>query len=397
MNFTVIRCPKYDYVGQTYDNVCPQLHTYPATMLPQIGIDILKEFKISGQTMLDPYCGSGTSFVCGIENGFAYFDGYDINPLAVLITRAKYTKISIHDFMVTFDDFRRTVKLGNYKPPNIVNINFWFSESVIQHLCAIKFYIDKIQSIEQRQLFLLAFSKTVADASYRRTDNNKLNRMHNYEDYKPDVFDMFYKHLNDIFNTFVKSYLPRINNVTVNVQCKKFFKPPIQYDVVLTSPPYGDSSTTISYGQFSVFTNEWLGISHARKIDQMLMGGRTIKNRILHTNTIAQQISNIPNEKRRQKAIDFFVDLQDSIKDVAEAIKSKGYAIYIVGNRHMSDVHLYTDQFVAEQFCNNGFKHVVTYERQFPSKALPTTIHQKDRTIETMTSEYIVICQKSTN
>ena len=41
-----------------------------------------------------------------------------------------------------------------------------------------------------------------------------------------------------------------------------------RYDVILTSPPYGDSRTTVAYGQFSLFANAWLlEQSQARAID----------------------------------------------------------------------------------------------------------------------------------
>lgn len=44
-------------------------------------------------------------------------------------------------------------------------------------------------------------------------------------------------------------------------------------DLVVTSPPYGDSHTTVAYGQFSRLSNEWLGHKDAVQIDRNLMGG----------------------------------------------------------------------------------------------------------------------------
>jgi DNA modification methylase len=38
-------------------------------------------------------------------------------------------------------------------------------------------------------------------------------------------------------------------------------------DLIVTSPPYGDSKTTVAYGQFSRLANQWLGIRNANKID----------------------------------------------------------------------------------------------------------------------------------
>src|SRR4029078_11976130 len=44
-------------------------------------------------------------------------------------------------------------------------------------------------------------------------------------------------------------------------------------DLVVTSPPYGDSQTTVAYGQFSRLANQWLGFENSQKLDSTLMGG----------------------------------------------------------------------------------------------------------------------------
>jgi hypothetical protein len=62
--------------------------------VPQTGIDILKELNISKGRLLDPYCGSDSSFSSGLEYGIKEMYGCDINPLAVLLSKVKFTKIS---------------------------------------------------------------------------------------------------------------------------------------------------------------------------------------------------------------------------------------------------------------------------------------------------------------
>ncbi|MEY4767887.1 MAG: hypothetical protein RL637_526, partial [Pseudomonadota bacterium] len=57
--YKIIREPKYDFVGQSYANAYPNLHKYPATMIPQLGIELFKDFDLKVNNLLDPYCGSG--------------------------------------------------------------------------------------------------------------------------------------------------------------------------------------------------------------------------------------------------------------------------------------------------------------------------------------------------
>ena len=96
MKYNVIRNKDYDFINENYSDLYPNIHKYPATMLPQIGVKILHELNISNGILLDPYCGSGSSFSSALECGINYMAGYDINPLAVLISKVKFTKISLN-------------------------------------------------------------------------------------------------------------------------------------------------------------------------------------------------------------------------------------------------------------------------------------------------------------
>lgn len=65
--YNVLRNENYDCIGNSYASLYPNLHKYPATMLPQIGINLFKEFNIKANSLLDPYCGSGSSFTVGLD------------------------------------------------------------------------------------------------------------------------------------------------------------------------------------------------------------------------------------------------------------------------------------------------------------------------------------------
>jgi predicted RNA methylase len=411
MKYQVVRNTKYDYAGQSYASVYPNLHKYPATMLPQIGIDILKELNVSGGALLDPYCGSGSSFASGLECGISEMYGFDINPLAVLISRAKFTKISLNKFVETRQTFRNNVfeffknesNITDLKPPPITNIDFWFSREVIANLTVIKYFIDEIADENIRTLFLIPFSETVRTCSYTRNNEFKLFRMKPEDllNFNPDAIGIYFKKLEDTFFLYSNYYFPKLGNeVKVSVEYSAF-KPRNEYfDVVLTSPPYGDSRTTVAYGQFSTLSNEWIGIDYARKIDGMLMGGtKTQYNTNTSKGVIAGYIEQInqTDHKRALEVSAFYNDLGDSIKKVADCVRKGGKTIYVVGNRTVKNVQLPTDQFIAEKFEEKGFSHLITYERALsnkvmPSKNSPTNV--TGRTVNTMLFEYIVVCEK---
>jgi 16S rRNA G966 N2-methylase RsmD len=408
-NYIVERNKKYDYTGQSYATLYPNLHRYPASMIPQIGIDILKELNISSGNMLDPYCGSGSSFVCGLECGIKKMTGFDINPLAVLISKAKFTKLDIKEIDFAYQELRNNIfeiikyenKIKKIKLPEITNMDYWFSEPVSINLSIIKHCIYKIENKDIQTLFLVPFSETVRECSYTRNNEFKLFRMKPEEiiNFNPDAISYYFKKLNDVIQNYKLYYLPKINkNITVNIQPEQFKNKSEKYDVVLTSPPYGDSRTTVAYGQFSTLSNEWLGINTARKIDSMLMGGKRV-NELIKEGCIAEPIKKINkvDKKRALEVSSFYLDLAESIKDVSNNINKNGKIIYVVGNRTVKNIPLPTDQFIAEKFEENSFKHLITYKRALSNKAMPSKNSPTNvvgKTVNTMLYEYIVICEK---
>lgn len=407
MKYKVIRNEKYDFIGQSYSTTYPNLHKYPATMLPQIGIALFDELNIKSGKLLDPYCGSGSSFIVGLDQGLTEMYGYDINPLAILISRAKFTKVDIEKIKLlrqrlrnrVYDFVKNEDNIININQPDINNADFWFSKPVLKNLSIIKHFIDKIQ-IDLRRLFLVPFSETIRECSYTRNHEFKLYRIKAEEIlyFNPDVFGIFFNKLNKVIEIYESIYLPKLKNSMINVYFTKFIEQPKTFDVVLTSPPYGDSSTTVAYGQFSMFSNQWFGVKHARQVDNMLMGGANVKT-IIGNSLITDYIKQVEKEskKRALEVSSFYFDLDNSIKDVASSIIHGGKSIYIVGNRRVKDIQLPTDQFVAEKFEENGFKHLFTYERLLGNKAMPFQNSPSNKIGQrkgTMTKEYIVVCEK---
>ncbi len=393
----------YDFKGENYSTHFPNLHRYPASMLPQIGIELFKELKINKTRLLDPYCGTGSSVLAGIFSGFSEFHGFDINPLAVLIAQARYTKLNMKKLF----NYRRNLEYAvyyeeeNIPPPPVVNIDFWFSKRVIKDLSVVRNSIlEEISSKKYQALFWLAFSETVRFVSYTRNSEFKLYRMteEKRKSFYPDVFELYFKHLDKILEAYTKIYLPLLKNQNFQFYNREFTYKKEKYDAVLTSPPYGDSRTTVAYGQFSALSNEWMGFSHSRQIDSILMGGKKVKN-LYNKGVLSAFIKKISKTdlKRALEVSSFYMDLEKSIKEVSKATAYRGFAVYVVGNRTVKNVTLPTDQFIAEQFEKNSFRHILTYERSISSKVMPSQNSPTNiagNKVNTMHKEYIIVCQK---
>ena len=406
----IISNSKYDFKGEYYNSLYPNLHKYPATMLPQIGLKLLKEFKAKKTNLLDPYCGSGSSFSSGLEYGIKKFVGFDLNPLAILISKAKLNYIEANILNIEKDKLKNRISKKTYNKnyemlkskiiSNIKNIDFWIEKKTQEDLIFIYSLIENIKNKPKiKNIFLLAFSETLREASYTRNNEFKLFRMQNYQNYKPDAFSIFAQKLDSITENYLNIYQPKLKNINFNLYNSSFVSKNIMFDTILTSPPYGDSKTTVAYGQFSTFINEWLGFENARKLDSILMGGKKASN-LYMKGLIKKYIMEIEkiDKKRALEVSSFYFDLEASIKSLLNSINTEGLCFFIVGNRRVINIELPTDKFIAQLFKENNFKHITTIERKISNKAMPIKNSPTNKIgilSNTINKEYIIVCEKN--
>lgn len=389
-------------------------HTYPAMMIPQIARKLLNQYGVEGEWLLDPYCGTGTSLVEASLFGM-HSVGCDINPLVRLIAKAKLTPIPLKTLdseLNKLNDALFEVEFGVDKIPDvpipkIPNLGYWFSKEVIKSIADLLNYINKIEDEAVRNFMTVAFSETVREVSYTRTSTFKLHRMpaEKLENFNPDVFGTFRKKLNRN-REGLAAYLEKRKDVEASICDANTVdgelpipRPLGGYNLVITSPPYGDSHTTVAYGQFSRLSAEWLGLPNARKIDRLAMGGQNSRETLADTpvSSAIQKIRAI-DEKRAREVAAFYIDLERSINSVVQTLSPRSTICYVVGNRRVKDVMLPTDEFVVFAFGKHGFSHKETIVRNIPNKRMPlknSPSNVAGQTSTTMHEENIVICQRT--
>lgn len=389
-------------------------HDYPARMIPQIAGKLLDRFGAGAFRLFDPYCGTGTSLVEGLVRGLNVI-GTDLNPLARLISTAKTTQVPL----VKIDrEIRRMEQIdqapvGDFSAPaGIRDLDFWFNPDVSAKLAALRSFIDSIHPLPVRWFFQVAFSETVRDCSNTRNEEFKLYRYDRdrLEKFRPDVFGVMRAKLlrnrrgaEEFITVFDRlrscglTYVIDFN--TVEGIPTKWIAPE-SVDIVVTSPPYGDSRTTVAYGQYSRLSAAWLGLDEPQSVDRKLMGGATVQTLPAFPspalNESIGQIATVAPERAREVAA-FYADLQSSINNVAGTIRPGGHACYVVGNRRVKGIVLPTDQVVADFFSAQGFQHVETFHRKIPNKRMPlknSPGNVAGETAATMSREYIVVVRK---
>lgn len=391
-------------------------HSYPAMMIPQVARRILDNFGYKSNVLFDPYCGTGTSLVEANLKGINAI-GTDINPLARLIAATKTTRIDLqvlylflHDFMNYFFSVNFNIeKTKSVIIPQIKNIDFWFSKSVQKQLGVLLGYIENINDLSIKNFFKVAFSETVRETSFVKQGEFKLVRRKNLNNVKdPDVFGIMITKLSrnkqglaDFEKSCKNGSEAKVCDFnTVNAIPNQIIQKD-SVDIVVTSPPYGDSRTTVAYGQYSRFANEWLGFKSANQIDNILMGGKkrnhnhTFKSDLL--NEVIYTIQKQDKERVRD-VISFYEDYEKSIHNVSSTLKKGAFACYVVGNRTVKGVNIPTDEITVHLFKQNNFTHIETIVRNIPNKRMPSKNSPSNvvgETASTMKNEFIVVCQKN--
>lgn len=441
------------------------LHTYPATMIYPISRNIISKVKeiYPINALLDPFSGSGTVPVEGVLAGIPNIYATDMNPLAILLTEVKsnalYPNKLSQDFKVlqesinssykyhneildTIDDFILSQNLditdkktwGENAPdymkeflqqnnstinvPNFKNIGYWFKPKILLELSLIAQEIQKVDNIEFKKFYIVAFSELLRLVSNRRNGEFKMYRMpaEKIKTFEPNVLDTFYSILlknikkMEEFYTQTKTLAPSNIHIKLDNAKELISIPDNSIDLLITSPPYGDSRTTVAYGQFSRLTLQWNDFlenkadinNESMKLDNKLMGGIKYRNGYayeLSSPTLKTALNNIVSKdlERSGDVFSFYKDLDMCLEATSKKSKKGTYQFWVVGNRTVKEVYLETDKILAELAQTHNLQYITTFTRNIHNKVMPSKNSPSNKTgatVSTMLNEYIVILKK---
>lgn len=440
------------------------LHNYPAMMVCPISRNIIRTVKeiMPISSLFDPFSGSGTVLVEGKLAALDTVSGNDINPLALLLTKVKTTNLDITELQTVCNKLQGAIDLfyeenkeffdeadgymqneqhldltdkkgwGSDAPsylqeycdlkgidiciPCFKNIGYWFKPQVILFLQTIKNQIEKISSKDIREFVYVAFSESIRLVSNRRNGEFKMFRMpvQKVATFSPNVRKEFYSILNrniEKMNAFNEACSERETDSNIKIYKNDAASlndvPNNKFDLIVTSPPYGDSRTTVAYGEYSRLSLQWIGLYDLSEkeimgLDRSLMGGKKYRNGfeyLLNSSTLKEALEQIKEVdiERAGDVYSFYDDLEHSISATAEKMKKGGYAFWVVGNRTVKNVLLQTDLIISEMATHYGLRYVYTVDRNIPNKVMPlqnSPTNEAGKKVATMTNEHMVILCK---
>lgn len=272
----------------------------------------------------------------------------------------------------------------------------------------LKQVIDKIATENDKAFLYCSLSETIRSCSNTRTSEFKLyrkpiNKILSKENNALEKFvDVLNKNLEKEYE-YSKVVKKNSEIKIINDNAQNLFEVKDgSVDLVLTSPPYGDSHTTVAYGQFSRLSNFWLELSEDKNLDSKLLGGKKNKNQTIESlgsKTLIEKIKEISklDNHRALEVLDFYFDLDKSLEEITKKCKKFGYQFWVVGNRTVKKVNIPTDVILEELGEKYNLKVLAKFYRRISNKVMPSVNSPSNKAgdvVQTMCNEIIVFFKK---
>lgn len=372
-----------------------QWHPYPA-MVPDCLASLLAEAHVAPKSnVLDPFCGSGRMLMAAAERG-ARCVGLDVNPLACLITEAKAANTCVDTLAKVAEEARSPAVRRLSAEPIVLrgrrNVP-WLSDRVASELGSIIRWINSLSLAFPERLVLAAtLSAATRDSAWIRKGRWKLHRVPppEREAWSISAWDQFSRRLEIYVSSARKIKLKGevfVHNqpaqLATNV-CGATQSP--RFNVVLTSPPYGDSRTTVQYGAASSICLDV--VTRLNGFENRFLAGSAIESSCLGGGV--SRANGVPDWLYRYwvggahdpaavRVTTFLMDFGATCRSVADAVAPGGTVVYVVGRRSVGGFRLRLDEFAVDQFVAADFSLLNIVRRRLHDKRLPRTINRFGR------------------
>lgn len=310
-------------------------HPWAAKYVPEVAREYLAKFSSPGDTVIDPFCGSGTTLVEAVLMGRRAI-GFDINPLATLISKVKATALSPQQLCATpgiLTECRRAVAAtyngrkgvwpifspedpiapsSEPSKPQFLGLNHWFSVDMINELAAIREVLTHlVQDPDLRDFLLVAFSAIIVPASKQESET----RYAAIEKRQPPftAYNLFDGRVKDMIRG-MKEFSDNRPKFPPIVVCHDSRKPwgikPGFARLVLTSPPYAN---TYDYYLYHKLRMVWLGLDW-EKAKRNEIGSRN------RHSSLGEGIGS------------YVSDMARSLRECSRSLEAGGHAVFVVGD-----------------------------------------------------------------
>lgn len=401
-----------DFHGEQSRYASHSFHAFPAKFPPQLPRKFISALTQEGEVVLDPMMGSGTTVLeAYLLNRQAI--GFDIDPLALLLTQVKVCPLDITEarrtghYIVESAEAalarnrtalsHRLEQRWNSKTKEFVD--YWFFPDTQIELLALVEAIGRVPEFHLRSFFELALSAIIItksggvslalDLAHTRPHKAKVvldgkgntlmggfgvestsAQRKGVEDNQNGRAAFLTKKLRSPVAEFRKRYLQNIDGLTLLGDAR--IRPRLQFgnarglaledcsvDLIVTSPPY--ASNAIDYMRAHKFSLVWLGHSIGTLSDtrKRYIGGESITDVdfVLLPKYSSQIVEEVGRRDARKGRIlhRYYSEMTNSLEEMYRVLRPGKAALVVVGSSEMRGLDTQTAKCLADIGRSVGF------------------------------------------
>ncbi len=382
-------------------------------------------FSKEGDTVLDPFCGTGTVL---LEANLAGRNalGADANPLARMIASVKTRRLEderLNEILKTL--IHRAKLFRNVEYPNVVNRDFWFSATAQFQLAKIRRAINELPNDEYKAFFEVCFSNCIKKVSYadpRIAVPVKLNPdrfekdSEQYKKIKNRISELKSVDVLDKFSTICFDNIARVNKLSCisSKVSSKIISENAQtltasiansvllndgsIDMILTSPPYAGAQ---KYIRSSSLNLGWLGLTETenlKSLDRRSIGRenylsteiKEIKTGISSADMLLTKLFSL-NKQRAYIVGNYLLEIKVALDESIRVLKNGGYFIIVIGNNKVCNCEFNTQKYLTEYVESKGLELQFKLIDDIKSYGLMT---KRNKTADIISREWILVFKK---
>lgn len=271
-----LRDMDWDYEGDQSASQFSALHFYPGRLISQIPAALIGSLSSPGDSVLDPYCGSGTTILEAQRLG-RHAVGIDINPISTLIGRAKTFSVKAARVQLVMTEHLRRMlderlatglKNGSLKlvvPPTVQGPK-WYHPATLFELSVLWTYIQGCSGVS-RIMMEFCFSSILISAcsetrhwgyicdNTRPLDNSYTNAFSLFEDAVRELCAAYTERDRRLIKG--TQTLPHVRFECDDAAVALRRHQDNEFALVVCSPPYFG---VVDYVKAQRLTMEWFGL-----------------------------------------------------------------------------------------------------------------------------------------
>lgn len=406
-----------DFHSQDSGYASHNFHSFPAKFPPQLPRKFIEGLTAPGDVVLDPMMGSGTTVLEAYLSG-RHGVGFDIDPLALILTNAKVTPLNGRLVAQIGNEISERAERAVRKRRNELEkalesrwdpktrdfIDYWFTPETQIDLLALITEIEQIEDVKIRAFFELAFSAIIItksggvslafDLAHTRPHRAKVVIGRTGEvvlrgeltDSSSRRIKLLTKTLRSPFREFGRRVeqnlggLPESESDRIQPYLKGLLEPeperikpyialgnaqglPLDdksVDLIVTSPPY--ISNAIDYMRAHKFSLVWMGylIDELGQKRNEYIGGEAVtdfdfEDLPARTRQVVADIAD-RDEKKGRVLHRYFSEMTRTLREMFRVLKPGKAAIVVIGSSVMRSRDTETHTCLAEIGQQTGFR-----------------------------------------